>query len=281
MLKFNGTWRFDTPGAIPAEVVTAFFELIRKVATQGERQRTLEHFKSFFGSAAGISGGWSSSVSFAEYDLQTYMDSAAANAPLFIEAFYDACVALAAKHPEIAVPDVTRINRILFESQAGYEIQPPDLISSNTPQIIPVPQQAPSLDEQAQDLIQQSLNHSERLLSEGLSRQAVQEALWLLETVSTAFKGLETDAGTIQGKYFNKIAEDLRNSHRGQSLEQILSWMTTLHGYLSSPTGGGIRHGADLKNGVATQPNEARLYCNLIRSYISFLIAEHERLSKT
>ena len=63
-------------------------------------------------------------------------------------------------------------------------------------------------------------------------------------------------------------------------LEQVLAWVTTLHAYLSSPTGGGIRHGADLKKGIATQPNEARLYCNLIRSYISFLMVEHERLSK-
>ena len=54
----------------------------------------------------------------------------------------------------------------------------------------------------------------------------------------------------------------------------------TLHGYLSSPAGGGIRHGANLKASIAIQPNEARLFCNLIRSYISFLMAEHERLSK-
>jgi hypothetical protein len=44
-------------------------------------------------------------------------------------------------------------------------------------------------------------------------------------------------------------------------------------------TGGGIRHGADLSAGIAVQPNEARLFCNLIRSYISYLIAQHERLS--
>lgn len=33
-------------------------------------------------------------------------------------------------------------------------------------------------------------------------------------------------------------------------------------------TGGGVRHGVDLREGVALQINEARLYCNLIRSYI-------------
>jgi hypothetical protein len=55
--------------------------------------------------------------------------------------------------------------------------------------------------------------------------------------------------------------------------------MMTLHGYLSSPTGGGVRHGVDLRDGLALHINEARLYCNLIRSYITFLIGEHERLS--
>ena len=117
-------------------------------------------------------------------------------------------------------------------------------------------------------------------MSEGRDRQAVQEILWLLETVSTAFQGLDTGAGTIQGKYFNKIAEDLRRHNKGKILEQVLAWVTTLHGFLSSPTGGGIRHGTDLKTGIVIQPNEARLFCNLTRSYISFLMAEHARLSR-
>ena len=114
----------------------------------------------------------------------------------------------------------------------------------------------------------------------GRHRQAVQEILWLLEAVSTAFQGLDTGVATLQGKYFNKIAEDLRKHHKGTTLDQVLTWVPTLHGYLSPPTGGGIRHGANLKAGIAIQPNEARLFCNLIRSYISFLMAEHERLSK-
>lgn len=54
--------------------------------------------------------------------------------------------------------------------------------------------------------------------------------------------------------------------------------MLGLHGYLSSPTGGGVRHGVDLNEGVALELNEARLCCNLIKSYIGYLIAEHERL---
>ena len=218
-------------------------------------------------------------MSWAETDLQSHMEQAAANAPLFIEAFYDACEVL--RNKDIAVPDVNVINRILSQHKASYEIRPPHLLRHDADaRPITVPAKSASLDEQAHELIQTSLREAEKLLSEGRYRQAVQEVLWLLETVSTAFQGLDTGAGTVQGKYFNKIVGDLRRGYQGTSLGQILEWLTTLHGYLSSPTGGGIRHGTHLKAGVATTASEARLFCNLIRSYISFLIAEYERLSK-
>lgn len=280
MLKFNGAWRFDSPGAIAAGVSSEFSRLIGKIATQGGRQDILEHFKSYFAGAAGTTSSWSSSASWAEGDLEGYMNDAAINAPLFIEAFHDACEELQRAHPDYAVPDVAMINSVLANYDAGYQIKLPHLISEKTQEAIQVPQEALSLDERAQEVIQQSLKQSERLLSEGRDRQAVQEILWLLETVSTAFQGLNTGEGTIQGKYFNRIADDLRKHNKGKILEQVLTWVTTLHGFLSSPTGGGIRHGTDLKAGIAIQPNEARLFCNLTRSYISFLMAEHARLSK-
>jgi hypothetical protein len=211
--------------------------------------------------------------------LQSYTQQAAANAPLSIEAFYDACEALGEKG--VAVPNVAIINRVLSKHDAGYDIRPPDLINRNADAgSIPVPGKPPSLDEQARELIQKPLSQSEKFLSEDHFRQAVQEVLWLLETVSTAFQGLETGSGTVQGKYFNKIVGDLRRNNQGTTVEQIFDWITKLHGYLSSSTGGGIRHGTDLKAGVAINADEARLFCNLVRSYISFLLAEHERLSK-
>lgn len=278
MLKFEGAWRFESPGRIPYGVISDFFDLIRKITTQGSTQRILEHFKSYFASAAGSTSSWSSSADWAETDLSTHMEEAAANAPLFIEAFYEACEVLRAKG--IEVPSVRVINNTLSEHEAGFQVQPPNLVSLN-PDVAPVeaPQVPSSLNEQAREIIQKSLHESERLLSEGRDRQAVQELLWLLETVSTAFQGVDTGSGTVQGKYFNKIVGDLRLHNKGTTLEQILSWTTTLHGFLSSPAGGGIRHGADLSSGIATRPTEARLFCNLIRSYVSFLIAEHARLT--
>lgn len=279
MLTFNGSWRFDSPGSVPSGVRREFSDLISRIATQGDQQSVLEHFKAYFAPAAGTTSSLSSSASWAETDLQRHMDGASLNAPLFIEAFFDACESLRSKG--VAVPEVHVINRVLAKHNAGYEIRPPDLVSLNG-QVAPIPvlEEPPSLDEEALELVQRSLSQSEKFLSEGQGRQAVREVLWLLETVSTVFQGMETDSGTVQGKYFNKIVEDLRRRERGTALDQILDWVAKLHGYLSSPTGGGVRHGTHLKAGVATTAGEARLYCNLIRSYISFLLSEHERMRK-
>lgn len=281
MLKFNNAWRFHPPASVDYQVVNEFSELIGKIAAQGDLQEVLEHFKHYFAGAAGSTSTWSSSASWAETDLQSNMSDAAKNAPLFIAAFYDACETLHAKNPDIYTPDATLINGVLAKHGVEFELRPPNLVARDSLAApIALAPQPPSLDEQAQEIVQRSLLQSEQFLSEGHDRQAVQEILWLLETVSTAFQGLDTGAGTVQGKYFNKIADDLRRLYKGKTLEQVLDWVKTLHGYLSSPTGGGVRHGADIRAGKEIQPNEARLFCNLIRSYISFLIMEHERLNK-
>ncbi|HDZ75432.1 MAG TPA: hypothetical protein ENH55_22255 [Aurantimonas coralicida] len=273
-MQMEPSWRFDSPGPMPIEAVRAFYTLIDKVVAQGNRWRMLEHFKGYFGGSGG-----SSSESWAETDLNRLVGQTAENAPLFIEAFYEACEALRGDG-SIAVPDVGRMNRILREHGVGYEIRPPELVAVGLHQPIAMPERYQSLDEQAQDTVQKSLQQSETLLAEGHPRQAVQEILWLMESVVTAFKGLSTGDATIEGKYFNKIVPELRAQKKGQTIEQVLGWLTALHGYLSSPTGGGVRHGVDLKSGITIDADEGRLYCNLIRSYITFLMAEHARMRR-
>jgi hypothetical protein len=284
MLNFDGAWRYDSPGEIASGVIGDFFDLIGKMAAQVSldyRQSVLEHFKQSFASSANETYWGSTNRRFAEGDLRNYMNKSARNAPLFIEAFYDACETLRNQFPafaNIVIPDVGRINRIFFENEVAYEIRPPDLICRNPQASVPVPVPAPSFHQQAQGVFQQSLDASERLLAEGHPRQAVQEMLWLLETITTAFRGLDIGDGTVRGKFFNKIVGDLKRHDRG-NLKRVLEWIESLHGYLSSPTGGGVRHGADLSGDLVIQPNEARLFCNLIRSYITYLMAEHERLT--
>lgn len=258
MLRFNNQWRFDSPGPIEPGVVSDFLDLINRVSGQGSRKAILEHFKSAFAAAAGVPYHSSSDASWAASDLERTMDEAAANAPLFIDAFYSACEQLQQRALDMVLPDAARINRILTDSGAGYQIDPPNLVATRTHIPIAVPEQAPSLDAQARTLIDTALQASERALAEGKGRQAVQEVLWLLETVSTAFRSDEIFDGSIQGRYFNKIIGELKSRGRGGHQDQILQWMMTLHGYLSSPTGGGVRHGVDLRDGLALYINEAR-----------------------
>ena len=96
MLRFNGAWRFEAPQdgkfrnrAIGEEAIADFRELIRKMSTQGDRWDTLEHFKGAFCGAVGSSHVRSSNESWAETDLDGYMQDAAQNAPLFLEAFFE------------------------------------------------------------------------------------------------------------------------------------------------------------------------------------------------
>ena len=207
------------------------------------------------------------------------MSEASENAPLFIEAFYNACEDLKNCSPEIEVPGVGRINRILTDTDSGFQIELPKLIATRVHVPIFVPDEVPSLDTQAKEAIEQALEASERALSEGNGRQAVQEVLWLLETFSTVFRSDKILNGSIHGRYFNRIIRELQQRDKGHQ-KHILQWMMSLHGYLSSPTGGGVRHGVDLYEGREFENDEARLYCNLIRSYLTFLIAEYERLQR-
>ena len=276
-LEFDASWRFEAPpGEVPNQLINEFSTLISKIATQRPGQATLEHFKKYFAPAAGTTSSWSSSAGWAQSDLDSYMQQASLNVPLFIEAFFDGCEAF--RREGVVVPDVRVVNRLIAESEVPYRIDPPQLVFTGQ-RVAPVAVQpaTPSLDQQALEVLRNAISTSEQMLAKGEGRQAVQEILWVLETIVTAFRGLDTDTGTVQGQYFNKIVEDLKAQTRGTHLDRVLDWLTRLHGYLSSPTGGGIRHGSDVAALQPLQLHEARLFCNLIRSYVSFLLDEHTR----
>jgi hypothetical protein len=148
-LKFKGEWRLTPPTddatfyyrSVPEAAVEEFIEIIGKVTTQVERRKdALEHFKRYFARAAGTTAVGSSSESWAETDLRMYADDAAKQAPLFIEAFYEACQSFVAGDEERFAPDAAMINEILGRHRIGYEIRPPRLILRGTEPAVVAPE---------------------------------------------------------------------------------------------------------------------------------------------
>lgn len=264
-------WRYGSPGEMPPAAVHAFNSLVHTIAGQSESAWSVfELFKTKF------SGGCptSSSESWAISDLHDIMMAAAGNAPLFVAAFWGGSAQVQARFPIVGLPDAVVVNQILYEHGLPYELRPPELLPRHPQTPIAVQATQQSMGERASALIHRSLDEADRLLLEQRPRQAVQEILWLLETVSTAFRGQETGTGSVEGRYFNEIVRDLRSKHRGSALAEALGWMAKMHGFLSSPGGGGVRHGTQLAADVSPSVSEAHLYCNLTRSYINYLLAE-------
>jgi hypothetical protein len=286
-LNFPGAWRLKPPddgrfvnSTVPNAAIEKCIDIIMKITTQGDRQKGLEHFKRYFAATAGIPYNRSSSESWALSDLWTVSQKAAENAPLFIQAIYDGVKNYVGDDPEDWEAYVELLNEFLEEHEIGYAIRPPNLeLREEAAAVVPIAEAPPTLTEHAATILQESSNRSEELLAQRRGREAVQEILWLLETVTTAFRGIDTATGKVEGKYFNQIVRELREYSPGGTLNRVLEWVSALHGYLSSPTGGGIRHGLDLKEGVGISEAEARLFCNLIRSYLSFLLGEYRKLT--
>ncbi len=289
MLRFEHNWRRSSPADgkflnshIPPAALTDYMRLARRCTAGRDSKQVLEVFKHTIADAIGEPYCSSSSAEWAETDLLKLMEEASTKPPVFIEAIWDALAHLREVHVDLGsspLPDEEDLNLIAENHQIGYWIDPPRLLlREEKHEVVPVAPPPESLAEQARRRYQESTRRSEDLLRERRGREAVQEALWLLESVSTAYRGLEAPEGAIAGKYFVTIVKDLRRVFRGTTLERVLDWIIGLHGYLSSPTGGGVRHGADLSGTADLNINEARLFCNLIRSYISYLVEEHGRL---
>jgi hypothetical protein len=295
MLKYPNRWRISPPAdgewineTIPSEARESFLGWINRVAQHrvefASEKHTIEKYKEAFSAALGVEHYSSSNLSWARTDLRSLMDDAVDNPPLFLEAFWDGCQTLKSIDESrgadtFYIPDDELINEICRENNLGYRIAPPSLVLRNeAASIIEASKEPDSLDHNAKEVVTESLGRAEELLSEGRGREAVQETLWLLESVSTVFKGKSVEGQEVQGKYFNDILKDLYRSKEGTTFSQVVGWVQNIHGYLSSPTGGGVRHGLDLEEGTELGQNEARLFTNLIRSYTLYFLDEHRKL---
>jgi hypothetical protein len=205
------------------------------------------------------------------------MDDAAKNPPLFIDALYSGFL-ISESELKLQVPDASVINAVCRKHNMLIFIDGDSIKLAQNATTIPVSPPPSTLRESSVQLLGESIIRSEQLLMENRGREAVQEMLWVLESLTTGFRGLSLPTGQVNGTYFNQIVQDLKKGSPGTTLNNALKWCEQLHGYLSSPTGGRVRHGIDLNAVDPVSTNEARFFCNLIRSYVGFLQSEHERI---
>jgi hypothetical protein len=212
---------------LPPRAILAFDDLIGRIAAQRERrQDILEHFKGYFGAVMGIPNWVSSNEGWAQTDLSRHMDQAATTPELFLGAFFDACEALT-EDEAIELPPVSLMNDILREHNVPFKFDPPKLVRVGTSAFVAPPQPPPTLSDEASETVLASFHRAEALLNERRPREAVQEMLWILESIASVFRGVNLPMGPVQGRYFNEIAKELRASARGTTFERAVDWCTS------------------------------------------------------
>lgn len=115
--------RFPMGGTIPMtmDAVQDFLSLARRASSNAVgRQKIIECFKEYFATASGDQYAKSSSLSWAESDLEYHAQRAASDAPGFIAAFCDACEALDAMG--VTVPGHQYVNNILEKYDVPFRL---------------------------------------------------------------------------------------------------------------------------------------------------------------
>jgi hypothetical protein len=155
-------------------------------------------------------------------------------------------------------------------------IEPPNLVLREQMQVVPV--RSTDVLEQFQARFQATIDRSQQLLEENKGDEAVTQIWWLLESIML-FAGCKVNGQEIAGTYFNEVAKQLKRAAGDTAiLGAVARWLEALQSYLSGPGEAGIRHGRHLHL-EGLKRHEAELFCNLTRSYISYLLSEYEAIT--
>ena len=121
-MKFGDpSWVFDSPGLIQRDILREAKTLIGRIAAHANAKNVFETFNSFAAARGESSFYGSSSTSWAQSDMEREMDDAADASASWIAALADGCAEL--REQGVAVPSVDRINELLADHDAGYQIK--------------------------------------------------------------------------------------------------------------------------------------------------------------
>lgn len=284
-LNFDIAWELTPPqdstyinSKVPPDAVENFFGILTRAANRtGDPEEVYYIIRSQFSEAMGLPIYRSSSLYFAPGDARAAMDTAAENAPVFISAFYETCEQIRQQFGSRTAPSVPVMNRLLEMHRLGYVIAPPDLAVREQVEVVPV--QSTTALEQAKARFRDAIERSRVLLEENNGDEAVAQIWWLLESIMLSFPGCRLNEQEISGTYFNEVTRSLRRAAGDAAvMGAVTRWLEALQSYLSGPSEAGIRHGRHLHM-EGLKKHEAELFCNLSRSYISYLLSEYELLT--
>lgn len=203
-LEMTADLRFPMGASTPLErkVVDEFLSLARRITTTGDKQYVIEKFKENFSKVSSYPYSRSSSLSWAESDLEQRASEAASDAPAFISAFCDACEHL--QHYEIHTPSHANINSILERNNVPFRISNNTLLEASN-YLTP-----PALILSPTSVVERALSDAKALLGNTSSSNAVDRAhtalhgylLHLCEQI-----GLQLPEDTTSSKAFKLLRE--------------------------------------------------------------------------
>jgi hypothetical protein len=284
-LNFDIAWELTPPPdstyvnrRIPPEALEQIFLLLTKVANRtNDAEEVFYLIRTEFSEAMGHPVYRSTSMYFAPGDARAAMERAMENAPLFISAFYGVCKKIKKQFGGKTAPSVPVINRLLELHRLGYVIEPPNLVLRDQIEVVPV--RSANVLEQFQARFQAAIDRSQQLLEENNCDEAVTQIWWLLESIMLLFAGCKVNGQQIGGTYFNEVAKQLKRVAGDTAIMgAVARWLEALQAYLSGPGEAGIRHGRHLHL-EGLKRHEAELFCNLTRSYISYLLSEYQAIT--
>jgi hypothetical protein len=205
-LQMTSELRFPMGASTPLSggAVDEFLGLARRITSTLERKQIIETFKEYFCRVSGEYYASSSSLSWAESDLERHASSASSDAPGFIAAFCDACEGLGGR--DIAVPSHAHVNNILEKHNVPYRIIDNELCETTDYISPPEPTASPS----PASVVARALSDAKALIGHANASSAIDRAHTALHGYLfhlCANKGIEANTGITTAKAFKLLRE--------------------------------------------------------------------------
>lgn len=203
-LEMSSEFRFPMGASVPLDsgAVDELLGFARRITSPKGTKGIIEKFKEYFCRATGSQYSSSSSLSWAESDMERDAGDAAEHAPGFIAAFCDACEYL--EQRGIAAPGHTIVNKILSEHGVPYQIINNVLLE--TDEYVHPPEPHPSIS----SVVDRAISDAKSLIGQSGASSAIDRAHTALHGYLISLcneSGIESSESLTTSKAFKLLRE--------------------------------------------------------------------------